>query len=54
MTWSKDGVKKIIPDLKAELLEILVKTDGRAVPTQPASNIPRRNNTNVLGTMTKV
>ena len=53
VTWSRDGVKKTIPDLKAELLEILEKTDGRAVPTQPASNIFHRKNTNMLGTMTK-
>jgi len=53
VTWSRDGVKKTIPDLKAELLEILEKIDGRPVPTQPASNIPRRKNTNVWGIMTK-
>jgi len=47
------GVKKTIPDLKAELLEIVEKREDRAVPTQPASNIPRRKNTNLLGTMAK-
>ena len=29
------------------------RTDGRAIPSAAASNIPRRKNTNVLGTMTK-
>ena len=53
VTWSKDGVKKTIPDLKSELLDIMKRTKGRAVPSTPASNIPRRKNTNVLGTMTK-
>ena len=53
VTWSKDGVKKTIPDLKAELLDIMKRTKGRAVLSTSASNIPRRKNTNVLGTMTK-
>jgi len=33
VTWSKDGVKKTIPDLKVELLDIIMKTEGRAIPT---------------------
>jgi len=34
--WSKDSVKKMIPDLKTELLDIIMKMEGGAIPTQLA------------------
>jgi len=40
--WSENGVKKTIPELKAELLDELKKTEGRSIPPHPPSNIPRR------------
>ena len=46
-------MKKTTSDLKAELLDIIKKTEGRAISTKPARNIPHRKNTNVLGAMTK-
>ena len=51
VAWSKDGKKKTVPELKDELIDIIKKTKGREIPDHPPTNIPRRKNTSVLGTM---
>ena len=52
MAWSKDSVKKLVPDLQKELIAIIKKTRGRKIESKPPSKVPQRKESAGLGTLT--